>query len=150
MASRCAKAAYKMLHRDSKHSDQLMCDNTHSRNLCPCVPLNTHTPSPPHHHHHYYVCASLPFSLQFGQHIGDFQGLQHQYAQAAVEIEAARLLVYNAARRKMHGQNFVKEAAMAKLYASQVAEKTASKAIEWMGGVGFTKVRQGAGAAVML
>ena len=47
--------------------------------------------------------------------------------------------MYNAARRKMAGQSFVKEAAMAKLYASQVAEKTASRAIEWMGGVGFTK-----------
>lgn len=76
---------------------------------------------------------------QFGQAIGDFQGLQHQYANAAMEIEAARLLVYNAARRKEAGLDFVKEAAMAKLYASQVAERTGSKAIEWMGGVGFTK-----------
>jgi short-chain 2-methylacyl-CoA dehydrogenase len=65
--------------------------------------------------------------------------MQHQYAQAAVEIEAARHLVYNAARRKMAGLPFVKEAAMAKLYASQVAERTSSQAIEWMGGVGFTK-----------
>jgi short/branched chain acyl-CoA dehydrogenase len=65
--------------------------------------------------------------------------MQHQYAQLAVEIEAARLLVYNAARLKEQGKTFVKEAAMAKLYASQVAEKTASKCVEMMGGVGFTK-----------
>ena len=57
----------------------------------------------------------------------------------ATEIEAARLLTYNAARLKQEGKDFVKEAAMAKLYSSQVAEKTASKAIEWMGGVGFTR-----------
>ena len=85
---------------------------------------------------------AVPYTFerkQFGQHIGDFQGLQHQYAQAAVEIEAARNMVYNAARMKENGQNFVTEAAMAKLYASQVAERTASRAIEWMGGVGFVK-----------
>mmetsp|Transcript_39332 Transcript_39332/g.63857 ORF Transcript_39332/g.63857 Transcript_39332/m.63857 type:complete len:215 (+) Transcript_39332:830-1474(+) len=76
---------------------------------------------------------------QFGTRIGDFQGMQHQYAQAAVDIEAARLLVYNAARLKMNNQPFVKEAAMAKLYSSQVAERTASRCIEWLGGVGFTK-----------
>ncbi|KAI8873198.1 acyl-CoA oxidase [Ramicandelaber brevisporus] len=86
--------------------------------------------------------VALPYLFerkQFGQHIGNFQGLQHQYAQAAVEIEAARLLTYNAARRKEEGKNFVKEAAMAKLFASQVAERTASKAVEWFGGVGFTR-----------
>lgn len=86
--------------------------------------------------------ATLPYLFDrkaFGQAIGDFQGMQHQYAQVAVELEAARLLVYNAARRKEAGQTFVKEAAMAKLYASQVAEKTASLCVEWMGGVGFTK-----------
>jgi len=76
---------------------------------------------------------------QFGTAIGDFQGMQHQYAQAAMEIEAARLLTYNAARLKMAGKPFVKEAAMAKLYTSQVAERTASKCVEWMGGVGFVK-----------
>ena len=65
--------------------------------------------------------------------------MQHQFAQIATEIEAARLLTFNAARLKEQGANFVKEAAMAKLYASQVAEKTASKAIEWVGGVGFTR-----------
>lgn len=76
---------------------------------------------------------------QFGQHIGEFQGLQFQMAQAAVEIESARLLLYNAARMKQNGLNFAKEAAMAKLKASQVAEMVASRAVEWMGGVGFTR-----------
>ena len=76
---------------------------------------------------------------QFGSHIGEFQGMQHQYAQAAVDIQAARNLVYDAARRKEAGMSFVKEAAMAKLYASQVAQKVSSQAIEWLGGVGFTK-----------
>ncbi|KAJ3395349.1 hypothetical protein HDU92_006005 [Lobulomyces angularis] len=75
----------------------------------------------------------------FGQHIGDFQGMQFQVAQVALDIEAARLLTYNAARLKEEGKTFVKEAAMAKLYASQVAERSASKCIEWMGGVGFTR-----------
>ena len=63
---------------------------------------------------------------QFGQAIGDFQGMQHQYAQMATSIEAASLLTYNACRRKQHGQSFVKEGSMAKLYASQVAEMAAS------------------------
>lgn len=76
---------------------------------------------------------------QFGQFIGDFQGLQFQMAQAAVEIESARLLLYNASRMKQQGLPFVKEAAMAKLKASQVAEMVASRAVEWMGGVGFTR-----------
>eukprot|EP00003_Mantamonas_plastica_P032865 TRINITY_DN9142_c0_g1_i2.p1 TRINITY_DN9142_c0_g1~~TRINITY_DN9142_c0_g1_i2.p1 ORF type:complete len:311 (-),score=114.80 TRINITY_DN9142_c0_g1_i2:3-857(-) len=76
---------------------------------------------------------------QFGQPIAEFQGMQHQYGQIAVNIEAARNLVYNAARMKEAGMPFVKEAAMAKLYASQVAEQTASKCIEWLGGIGFTK-----------
>ncbi|KAK9377870.1 acyl-CoA dehydrogenase/oxidase [Lipomyces chichibuensis] len=76
---------------------------------------------------------------QFGKYVGEFQGMQFQIAQIASEIEAARLLLYNAARIKDAGGEFVKEAAMAKLIGSQVAEKTASKAIEWMGGVGFTR-----------
>ncbi|KAK9234987.1 acyl-CoA dehydrogenase/oxidase [Lipomyces kononenkoae] len=76
---------------------------------------------------------------QFGKYIGEFQGMQFQIAQIASEIEAARLLLYNAARIKEAGGQFVKEAAMAKLIASQVAERTASKAVEWMGGVGFTR-----------
>lgn len=86
--------------------------------------------------------ATMPYLFerkQFETAIGDFQGMQHQYAQVGMEIEAARLLVYNAARRKEAGLDFVKEAAMAKLYASQVAEKTASRCVEWMGGLGFVK-----------
>ncbi|CAM0135238.1 unnamed protein product [Umbelopsis sp. WA50703] len=85
---------------------------------------------------------ALPYIFerkQFGRHIGEFQGMQHQYAQIATEIEAARLLTYNAARMKEEGRVFVQEAAMAKLFSSQVAEKAASKAIEWMGGIGFTR-----------
>ena len=76
---------------------------------------------------------------QFGTRIADFQGVQHQVAQAATELEAARLLVYNAARLKESGRPFIKEAAMAKLYASQTAERVASKCVELLGGVGFTK-----------
>src|SRR5689334_9691288 len=76
---------------------------------------------------------------QFGQSIASFQGVQFQYARVAMEIEAARLLVYNAARLKDAGQPFVKEAAMAKLFASEVAERTASLCIEFMGGIGFTR-----------
>jgi alkylation response protein AidB-like acyl-CoA dehydrogenase len=76
---------------------------------------------------------------QFGKSIADFQGLQFQYAQVATEIEAARLMVYNAARLKDAGQSFVREAAMAKLFSSQVAERTASLCIEFLGGAGFTR-----------
>jgi butyryl-CoA dehydrogenase/short/branched chain acyl-CoA dehydrogenase len=75
----------------------------------------------------------------FGQRIGDFQGVQFELAQMAVEVEAARLLVYNAARLRDAGQPFVTEAAMAKYFASDIAEKCASRAIEVLGGVGFTK-----------
>lgn len=67
------------------------------------------------------------------------QGMEHQYAQIATEIHAAEVMTYNACRMKENGLNFVKEASMAKLYASQVAERTASKSIEWLGGVGFTQ-----------
>eukprot|EP00300_Choanocystis_sp_HF-7_P016725 c19516_g1_i1.p1 GENE.c19516_g1_i1~~c19516_g1_i1.p1 ORF type:complete len:414 (-),score=93.22 c19516_g1_i1:364-1605(-) len=76
---------------------------------------------------------------QFGQRIADFQGMQMQYAQAACDIEAARLLVYNAARLKESHMPFVTEAAMAKLVSSQVANRVAGQCIEWLGGVGFTK-----------
>ncbi|PIE18873.1 MAG: acyl-CoA dehydrogenase [Proteobacteria bacterium] len=76
---------------------------------------------------------------QFGKRIADFQGMQFQYADLATELEAARLLVYNAARLKDAGQPFVKQAAMAKLYASIIAEKVTSKCVEFLGGVGFTK-----------
>lgn len=77
--------------------------------------------------------------VQFGKPIVEFQGMQFQYARVALEIEAARLLVYNAARLKDAGQPFVKEAAMAKLFASEAAERTASMCIEFFGGVGFTR-----------
>ena len=78
---------------------------------------------------------------QFGTLIGEFQGMQHQLAQAYTEICAARYLLYNAARKKEAGQDFVKDAAMAKLFASQIAGKVSGQAVEWMGGMGF--VREG-------
>lgn len=76
---------------------------------------------------------------QFGQLVGEFQGMQHQIAQAYTEISAARSLVYNAARKKEAGEDFVRDAAMAKLYASQVAGRVSGQAIEWMGGMGFVR-----------
>jgi butyryl-CoA dehydrogenase/short/branched chain acyl-CoA dehydrogenase len=76
---------------------------------------------------------------QFGKTLSEFQGIQFQIAQMATDIEAARLMVYNAARMKDAGTTFVKEAAMAKLFASQVAERVTSLAIEIYGGAGFTK-----------
>ena len=76
---------------------------------------------------------------QFGKAIGEFQGVQFTLAECAVEIEAARLLVYNAARLRDAGQEFVQQAAMAKYYASTIAENVASRAIEVFGGVGFSK-----------
>jgi alkylation response protein AidB-like acyl-CoA dehydrogenase len=76
---------------------------------------------------------------QFGKSIVEFQGIQFQIAQMATEIEAARLMVYNAARMKDAGVPFVKEAAMTKLFCSQVAERVTSLAIEIYGGVGYTK-----------
>ncbi|KAI0938938.1 hypothetical protein AcV5_000490 [Taiwanofungus camphoratus] len=85
---------------------------------------------------------AVPYTFQrtqFGQPVGTFQGLAFQQAHAAVEIEAARLLTYNAARRKEEGRPFAREAAMAKLYASEVAQRVSGAAIEWAGGVGFTR-----------
>ena len=76
---------------------------------------------------------------QFGKPLAEFQAIQFSLAQMATEIEAARLMVYNAARRKVSGQPFVKEAAMAKLFVSLLAEKVASTAIEIHGGYGFVK-----------
>jgi len=77
--------------------------------------------------------------VQFGQAVGTFQGMAFQIAQAAVDIETARLLTYNAARRKDEGREFTKEAAMAKYWASVVAQRVSGQAIEWAGGVGFTR-----------
>jgi alkylation response protein AidB-like acyl-CoA dehydrogenase len=76
---------------------------------------------------------------QFGKPIAEFQAIQFQIAQMAAEIEAARLMVYNAARMKDAKVDFVKEAAMTKLFCSQVAERVASASIEIYGGYGFTK-----------
>lgn len=76
---------------------------------------------------------------QFGRAIADFQGIQFQLAQAATDLEAARLLVYNAARLKDAGLPFVKEAAMAKLFSSQVCEQVTSIAVEIFGGNGYTR-----------
>jgi len=76
---------------------------------------------------------------QFGATLASFQGVQFSVARMATEIEAARLMVYNAARLKMEGRPFIQQAAMAKLKASLVAEEVASEAVEWMGGLGFTK-----------
>ena len=76
---------------------------------------------------------------QFGQSIGNFQGVQHQYANMATEIHAAEVMTYNACRLKESEHPFVKEASMSKLYASRVSERAASQSIEWLGGIGFTK-----------
>lgn len=76
---------------------------------------------------------------QFGKAIADFQGVQFQLARMATDIETARLLVYNAARIKMAGQPFLKEAAMAKFYSSEVAERVSSMAIDLFGGNGYVK-----------
>ena len=76
---------------------------------------------------------------QFGRPIADFQGVQFQLAELSLEIEASRLLTYNAARLRDTGASFVKEAAMAKLFASRAAEHVTSKVIEIYGGYGFTR-----------
>ena len=76
---------------------------------------------------------------QFGKPISDFQAIQFQLAEMATYIEATRMMVYNAARMKDIGMNFVKEAAMTKYFASQVAERVTSLAVEILGGYGFTK-----------
>jgi alkylation response protein AidB-like acyl-CoA dehydrogenase len=76
---------------------------------------------------------------QFGKTLGEFQAVQHQVARAATELEAARLMVYNAARLRDAGRPFVTEAAMCKLFASEVAERTASLAVNLFGGYGFVK-----------
>ena len=86
-----------------------------------------------------YAAKYAQERTQFGKAISEFQGIQFQIAQMATEIEAARLMVYNAARMKDAGVNFVKEAAMTKLFASQVAERVTSLCIEVYGGYGFTK-----------
>jgi alkylation response protein AidB-like acyl-CoA dehydrogenase len=76
---------------------------------------------------------------QFGKPIAEFQGVQFQLAQMATELEAARLMVYNAARLKDAGRPFAREAAMAKLFSSQVADRITSKCLELFGGYGYSK-----------
>jgi alkylation response protein AidB-like acyl-CoA dehydrogenase len=76
---------------------------------------------------------------QFGQPLANFQGVQFQIARMATDVEAARLMVYNAARLRMAGKPFTKEAAMAKLYASEAAERVSSLSLEIFGGYGYTK-----------
>jgi len=76
---------------------------------------------------------------QFGKAIAEFQGVQFQIARAATEIEAARLMVYNAARLRDAGEPFLKEAAMCKLFSSEVAERVSSLAVNLFGGYGFVK-----------
>ena len=76
---------------------------------------------------------------QFGKPVSEFQGVQFQLAQAATELEAARLMVYNAARLEDAGEPYTTQAAMAKLFAAQVAERVTSLAVELFGGYGYTK-----------
>ena len=76
---------------------------------------------------------------QFGQAVSENQGIQFQLARMATDIETARLLVYNSARLKMAGKNFLKEAAMAKFYSSEIAERVSSMAIDLFGGNGYVK-----------
>jgi butyryl-CoA dehydrogenase len=76
---------------------------------------------------------------QFGKPLAEFQGVQFQLAQAATELEAARLMVYNAARLKDAGKDIAREGAMAKLFSSQVAERVTSLCVELFGGYGYTK-----------
>ncbi len=83
--------------------------------------------------------AYLRERKQFGKALADFQGIQFQVAQAATELEAARLLVYNAARLKDAGHDIAREGAMAKLYASQMCERVTSLCVELFGGYGYTR-----------
>ncbi len=76
---------------------------------------------------------------QFGKPIGEFQAVQFQLAQAATDLEAARLMVYNAARLRAQGRAYTRQAAMAKLFSSQIAEKVTSLCVELFGGYGYTK-----------
>jgi alkylation response protein AidB-like acyl-CoA dehydrogenase len=83
--------------------------------------------------------AYLKERKQFGKALAEFQGIQFQVAQAATELEAARLMVYNAARLKDAGRDIAREGAMAKLFSSQVAERVTSLCVELFGGYGYTK-----------
>ena len=86
-----------------------------------------------------HALAYVQERKQFGQAIGEFQAVQFQLAQAATELEMARVGVYNAARLRDAGRPFLTEAAMAKLFSSQVAERVTSLAVQLFGGAGYTK-----------
>ncbi|XP_054437630.1 short/branched chain specific acyl-CoA dehydrogenase, mitochondrial [Pteronotus mesoamericanus] len=86
-----------------------------------------------------YTIPYIKERVQFGKRLYDFQGLQHQVSHVATQLEAARLLTYNAARLVEAGRPFIKEAAMAKYYTSEIAGMTTSKCIDWMGGIGYSK-----------
>jgi len=86
-----------------------------------------------------YAIAYVKERKQFGQPIADFQAVQHQIARAATEVEAARLMVYNAARLRDAGKPFLTEAAMCKVFSSEVAERVTSLAVNLYGGYGFVK-----------
>ena len=88
------------------------------------------------------LVASMKYSSerkQFGKHLNEFQGIQFKLAEIATNIEAARLLTYKAAVQKDKGKSITKEAAMAKLFASEIAEKASSEAVQIFGGYGFVK-----------
>ncbi|MDH3628174.1 MAG: acyl-CoA dehydrogenase family protein [Acidobacteriota bacterium] len=85
-----------------------------------------------------HACRYSKERSQFGKTISEFQAVQHSLARTATELEAARLMVYNAARLRDRDLPFVKEAAMAKLYSSEVAERATSMAVEIFGGYGYT------------
>ncbi|MBW3672170.1 MAG: acyl-CoA dehydrogenase [Acidobacteria bacterium] len=86
-----------------------------------------------------HAIAYVKERQQFGRPVAEFQAVQFQIAEAAIELEAARLMVYNSARLKDAGQPFLKEAAMAKYYSSNVCEKITSVAVQLFGGNGYTK-----------
>ena len=86
-----------------------------------------------------HTVAYVKERKQFGKPIADFQGVQFQIARMATDVECTRLLVYNSARLRDAGQPFLTEAAMCKVYSSEVAERVASMAINLYGGNGFVK-----------
>ena len=86
-----------------------------------------------------HTLAYVQERRQFGKPVSEFQAVQFQLAQAATELEAARLMTYNAARLRDAGKPFLMEGAMAKLYSSQMAERVTSLAVQLFGGVGYTK-----------
>ena len=86
-----------------------------------------------------HTLAYVKERKQFGKPIAEFQAVQHQLARAATELHAARLMVYNAARLRDQGRPFLAEAAMCKLFSSEVAERVTSLAVNLFGGYGFVK-----------